>query len=130
MAVSTTHAVTVTWKNGSNQVSGIASKASDGEDNRDVTLTASQADVEVAAAFTTSNLVSIFIYSTQDLTLETNSSSAPDDTFAIKAGRPFFWQKDTGIPIPFTATVTKFFLTNGAASAADVNIRILKDSTP
>ena len=130
MAVSTTHLVTINWKNGNNQILGSVSKSSDAEDNRDVTLTASEANKEVAIAFDTADLISIYILSTQDVTLETNSSSAADDTITIKAGRPFFWQKDTGVDNPFSANVTTTFLTNGAASAADVQIRILKDGTP
>jgi hypothetical protein len=130
MATSITHSLTTSWKNGNNQLSGIASKTADGEANRSITMTASQADLEVEMAFATADLVSIFILATQDTTLETNSTSAPDDTFALKAGRPFAWQKDTGIPNPFTAAVTAFYLTNGAAAANDIEIRVQKDATP
>lgn len=110
-------------------------QTADGEDNRDVTLTASQANKEVTLAFTTSNLKSIFILATQDVKLYTNhaSGSNPDDTIQLKANVPFTWQTGTGIPVPFAGNsgdITKIYLTNDAASAADVQIRMLKDATP
>lgn len=87
-------------------------------------------DVEVAVVFTMAQLIGISINSDKDVTLETNSSSAADDTFTIKAGKTFYWSKNTGVPNPFTANVTKFFFSNAGASAATVRIRILRDGTP
>lgn len=87
-------------------------------------------DVEVAVVFTMAQLICISINSDKDVTLETNSSSAADNTYAIKAGKTFYWGKNTGIANPFTANVTKFFFSNAGAGAATVRIRILRDGTP
>jgi hypothetical protein len=125
-----TNRLTFTWANGSNSLSYTITVTDEGTFELDVDLTSLQADKEVSAAFTLAALQSIYIYSDQDVTLETNSGSAPGDTFTIKGGKPFVWYKDSGVPNPFTVAVTKFFLTNLYAGAATVKIRGLKDATP
>lgn len=87
-------------------------------------------NVEVAVVFTMAQLIGISINTDKDLTLETNDSGTPDDTFALKAGKTFYWSKNTGVANPFTADVTKFYFSNAGASAATVRIRILRDGTP
>lgn len=96
----------------------------------DVTIPGSTADVEVEIQFDTSRLKYIYIEASGTLTLETNSSSAADDTFTLTADHPFEWDSQSGIPNPFTADVTKFFLSRGSAGSVDVNIVMVKDPTP
>lgn len=77
-------------------------------------------------AFTKSLLQSIFIYSDEeDITIKTNSSSAPQDTLTIKAGEPFAWDINCGLPNPFAGNVTTAFFTNAESAATNVSVRCL-----
>lgn len=70
-------------------------------------------NVSHAIAFTAANLQSFEMLSNQDMTIKTNSSGAPDNTFNLKAGMPFMWSKSAGyFSNPFTANVTVFYVTN------------------
>lgn len=88
------------------------------------------ATTEIDCVFAFADLKSIFILSDKNLTLKTNSSGAPDQTFTIKAGIPFAWSHNSGIANPFDTNVTKFFFVNAGATADDdasVKHRILHD---
>jgi hypothetical protein len=65
--------------------------------------------------------------------IETNSSSAPADTFTLKAGCPLVWYADGGLPNPFSVDVTKIYITNALLTAANdavVELRMMLDATP
>jgi hypothetical protein len=131
-----THSIAVTWRNGSNIVTGTLTQTFDGEDNRSVAMTASEANKRVSVAFTTTNLKSIFIQNTlAAMTLYTNAASggSPNDTISIPLGVPFIWQASSGIACPFVGNagaVTDFYFTSSTAVASTVEIRIGKDATP
>lgn len=126
------HTLSFGWQSGSGTpLSASVVVSSEGEDNREVTVPLATNDVEVAIAFVLASLKSIYILSDKDVTLETNSASAPDNTFALKANKPFVWYSDSGVLNPFlTNPVTKFFFSNAGAANATVKIKCLKDSTP
>lgn len=130
--MSITHAIATTWRNGSNTLSATLTKTSTGEDNHSVDLTSSEANHQVLAAFTTSNLKSIYVYCPNAaITLYTNSpsGSSPADTIVIPLGVPFIWQSGSGVVCPFvgaSGSVTSLYLTSGTAVACTVEIRILK----
>lgn len=96
------------------------------------------ADLEIAIAFTLAELKSILLYASKALTIKTNSSSTPDDTIDLPAGKPWAWQAggpaegaNTGQLL--TADVTAFFVTNPGSTSADdttLYIRVLSDATP
>lgn len=99
-----------------------ASAAGTGVEQIDVSVPASTTDQLYTISIDISELKQIFLYTDGVLTIETNSSSAPDDTFVFAAGYPLCWQ--SGMPTidgtsqnPFDADVTKFYLTNGTGSA-------------
>ena len=78
-------------------------------------ISASQTDLLVPVSFTTANLRSIFLLSDQNLTLKTNSSGSPANTFTITANVPFVWQYQSGVTNPFGTDVTAFYVTNTPA---------------
>lgn len=103
----------------------------DGLTTRSLTIAASTTDQQVIVAFTTAALKGCYLVSTQDITIETNSSSAPDDTITLSANEPLVWHTDCGLTIPFSANVTTLYLTTGAISAsATVTLVFLHDTTP
>lgn len=58
----------------------------------------------------------VAIVADKDCTLETNSTSTPTDTFALKANKPLIWSDDDPGANPLTADVTVFYLTAPTAS--------------
>lgn len=67
-----------------------------------------------------SKLQSFFLYTDGALTLKTNSSGSPSDTFVFAAGYPFAWVLGAPFPVssatPLAADVTAFYLTNSTGS--------------
>ena len=72
----------------------------------------------------------VILSSDKYLTLETNSSSSPQETIALKEGNPLLWVKDAGLDLPFAGDVTKIFATNASGADAELKIRALFDATP
>lgn len=104
----------------------------DGEQAYDgLIATSGTPNVEVDLAFPFAKVKSVVIYSAQAMTIKSNSTSAPDDTFVVPAGKQVAWNTNDINPCPFTANVTKLYLTNGSASLTSVvKIRVLLDVTP
>jgi hypothetical protein len=125
------HTHVIQWQRGADSLSGSNTFTADGELNLEVTVNATTNDVAVAATLTIANLKALFIVSDRDVTLETNSSSAADDTIALKAGRPLMWDSTAGyFDNPFSVDVTALYLSNAGNAAATVKIRALYDATP
>lgn len=77
---------------------------------------AGSANVLLSLSFTAASVQSIFLVSTSDLTVKTNSTTAPGNTINLKAGRPLRWSASDGYYAnPFTADVTAFYITCTAA---------------
>jgi hypothetical protein len=85
-------------------------------------LTTNQA---VALTLTISEIRSMVMWSNEAVTIKTNSSGSPQDTFALVAGKPLMWDTDTWFPIPFLGNVTEMFITNSGAQSATVVLRFL-----
>lgn len=127
LAASFTHTLGWTWNDGQNSLSGTSQQTSEQTHNTDVTVAANTTDFGVDIAFNYADLKSFFMLSSTDLTLETNSGSSPGNTLTLKAGVPYVWQYGGYGSNPFSVNVTRFFLTNGTAGAATVQIRMLLD---
>jgi hypothetical protein len=128
MSISNT--LTLSWARGSETLSKSVSDSSEGALDRDVTVSNGVSNREVALEFTTAGLSAIYIVSDQDVTLETNDGTSPDDTFTLSAGKPFVWFSGCGWPCPFTEDVTALFITNASGATANVQIRGIADATP
>ncbi len=78
-----------------------------------------------------SEMKGVFMVSDQDLTLKTNSSSTPDDTINLVAGKPYFWSAGLSMPNPLSTDVTGgLFVTNSSGQEANLIIRMGQDPTP
>jgi hypothetical protein len=66
----------------------------------------------------------------RDVEIRTNALSAPDDTIALKATVPLWWTATGGAPNPFTDDVQRIFISNVGTLEAQVDLRMLYDSTP
>ena len=89
-----------------------------------------QTDVLVACVIDVSEIAMLFIVSSQDVTLETNSGAAPDDSFSLRANEPLVWHTNSYHTRPLTVDVTGLYVTNASGAAANVKVRCLYDSTP
>jgi hypothetical protein len=82
-------------------------------------------DQALAISFPFANIASVFLLSSVDMTLETNSGSTPADTITLKAGIPRIWFVGFQGVNPFTVNVTSFFLTNASGQQGIFEGRIL-----
>lgn len=94
------------------------------------TIADSSTNLLVNIAFTYADIKSVVILSDQVLTIKTNSTSAPDDTLVLAAGIPVEWQDDSIHANPFSADVTKIYVTNASGSSATLDFAVLNDATP
>ena len=129
-----THTVRLSCTGGATSVSGTITATADGEDNRtfQVPTGGPGTDKIVDIAFNKTRLVNFFVKSDQDLKLETNAiDAAGGDTVNLKADVPFWYNKDSGHVNPFaSANVTTTYWTNAGATVANVEVRVLTDTTP
>jgi len=72
-----------------------------------------------------------------EILVETNSSSAPDDSFVVESPEPMVWYKLAQAATwentnPFTADITAFYFTvsSGADSPGKIHILAVQDATP
>ncbi len=131
--MSFTQSMSWNWSGGGESVSGAVSATDSGQvDPISDTIVTATTDRQYNWQLDVSLLKMIVMLSTQDITLETNSSSAPAHTFALKANIPLMWESTNGyFTNPFGSTdVTALYVTNTSGATATLNIRGLVDATP
>jgi hypothetical protein len=80
-------------------------------------LPASSTNVEVSISWTVANTQAIFLLSSSNMTIKTNSSSSPGDTIDLIAGIPLIWDASAGYYANlFTVNVTSFYCSCTAAA--------------
>lgn len=124
-----THTFYVRWT-GSNAVAAESTSTytADAEYNLDVTVPALSTNYVMAATIDVSQMKSLYLYSSVDLTLETNSGSSPAATVSLLAGKAKIWAHDSGETNPFGSTdVTGLFAT--CTPEATFKMRALIDPT-
>jgi hypothetical protein len=108
-------------------ISATVATTADGESNRILTVppvTNLLDDYAVAAA----KLRSLYILATPcDVTLLTNSLTAPDDTLTVPGGTAFVYQAGANGTNPFHADVARIYVRNLSTQAVQVHIRSLFD---
>jgi len=87
-------------------------------------------DLEVVFPLDVSAIKAIFIKSDQDITIETNDGSSPDDTLTLTADCPYIWHENSEYTNLLTADVTSLFVTNASGAAATLEIEAIVDATP
>jgi len=92
-------------------------------------LAASASNVEHDLTLTRANLKLLVVRvsgGNGSVTVKVNSSSAPDETFTFAGGSGVIvWDARGGTANPFSADVTKLFLSNAGTTVADVDFRAL-----
>lgn len=125
-----THILGLSWNRGTDSISQTVSLTADGEHNYDITVPASTTNKQVDCVLDVSELKSIYIKSDVAVTIKTNSTGSPDNTFSIAASSPFVWYYGSGITNPIGTDVTVLYITNATSGAATVYLRFIEDDTP
>lgn len=94
------------------------------------TIADGQTDKQVTLAVDVSATKMFYIVSDQDITLETNSGSTPDDTISLKAGKPYVFVDADYNSFLLGTDVTALFFTNASGSSATVECHVITDATP
>jgi len=125
------HTIIQNWSDGrkqlvtSTQYSATGEAAIEGE-----TIADSATDYQINIAIDVTAVVSFFMLSDQDITVETNNGGAPDDTISLSADIPYIWTTDSYDSFQLGTDVTALFITNASGSTATLNVRVIQDATP
>jgi hypothetical protein len=129
LSVEITTSLRINGENKSGSAAVVAGKVDQWDLSGADKVPASSTDLEVAAVIDVSQLKFVYIKSDVAVKLETNSSSAPDNTINLEAGVPVTWVKPAAGSIPacpFSVDVTKFFFTesNGVDAAVEIIVGV------
>ncbi|QDT26798.1 hypothetical protein Enr10x_21080 [Gimesia panareensis] len=125
-----THKINQDWQAGNESLSKQITITADGEANIEVAVADGSTDLAINIAIDYSALQLLFIVADQDLTIETNDGSTPDDTLTLKAGKPIVWYDGCGYSNPLSADVTALYATNASGTDATLTVKTLQDATP
>lgn len=132
-----THATSAQVTVSGRTIKGNVNISSGNNKSVDESIPDSSTDLLVTETVDVSTLQSIIMVSDQQITVETNDGTTPQETIILKANDPLVWRKGgnqldgSDYPaIPFSADVTGFFVTNASGAAAQLKMEILNDPTP
>jgi hypothetical protein len=94
----------------------------------DDTIPAGDTNREILAAIDLSKAKVIAIKSDKNLTLKTNSSSAPANTINLLANVTYLWETGGYFANLLTTNVTKFFVTNANVTDATFAVIVLSEA--
>lgn len=88
----------------------------DGDANLDETIIPQDStDLLVSWAVDVSQIKCIVIEASEDMTIETNDGTTPDDTLNLLAGEPYIWHATSLFTNKLTVDVTELRVTNTTA---------------
>lgn len=91
----------------------------------DVTVAAGKTNQEYDIDLVASQMKVVFVKAVgAALTVKTNSTSAPDNTLTLASGESIAWANGLESSNPFTANLTKIYVTNPGSDSGTLNIRI------
>lgn len=126
MALKHTYNIVITDYMGSEVVSDKAIYSADGEFTFD-DLVPAAGSLEIDCSLTTANIVSFYLQSDQDVTLNLNEATSIQ-SISLTAGRAYFWNGDQPGANPLTPDpITKLIFTNAGLVSANVSGGFLMD---
>jgi hypothetical protein len=126
-----THKITFQWGTPGqvNALIGTISKSADAEKNMDPAISANQTNKAIDYQLVIARAKMLVLMATVDMTVKTNSSGSPANTFSLKANEPFVWTVDQGTLQDSSAVdvvdITHLYVTN--TTAGTLSIRSLYD---
>lgn len=124
------HTITVDCETPSGTLSNGKAYSGDGETLLSPVVPDASTDFDIAVAIDISQIQSISLVSDQEVLVQTNNGSSPDDEFTLKAGVMKQWTTDSYEDLFLTADVTVLYVTNASGEDAQLELRIVYDSTP
>ncbi len=77
----------------------------------------------IACSFPATGLKMFAICSDRDVTVKTNSSGSPQETWNLKANQPYSWFENNPGSAPVAGAITALYVTNN--SGADATLKVL-----
>lgn len=121
-----THTLAWSYATSGDAVNSQLAATAESETRMDVAVPASSTDLLVAYTLDFSQCKGFFLLADAAMTVETNSSSAPDQTFTLAANVPVAWVDGDGT-CPVTDDITAIYVTSAAGGT--LKIRSLVDPT-
>lgn len=116
-----THQVQTTITDGALRITTLAEQVVQAAVMIEETIVSPSTDKLVTVMIPVSQLKTFYLASDQDVTVETNNSSAPQETFNLKANKPVVWF--TGMSAaPIAGNVTALYITNSSGATATVKL--------
>lgn len=112
--------VVQTVSEGSTSLSSTTNTIVEGCDKRNETIVDAASEYNVVIGIDVSSLKVFSMKSSQVLTVKTNSSGSPQETFTLVAGRPIVWQE--GDAAIFAGDVTGLYVSNASGNDAVLEI--------
>jgi hypothetical protein len=84
----------------------------------------------VSLALDVSQIQSLILVSSRNVTLKTNNATTPTNTINLVANVPYIWNIDSYDTNKLTADVTSLFVTNSSGADALLRISAVLDPTP
>ena len=110
--MSFTHTIEVNWKGAGREIKASNNYSGDAQGpSIDVVVADATADQEVVISIDQSQIKAIFMLSSVDVLIETNSSAGTADLINLIGGKPYIWYTGSLDTNLITQDVTAMFLT-------------------
>jgi|SRR6516162_6867975 hypothetical protein len=120
------HSITTGYADEGGNVQTVINKyAGQTEKGFDGTITAGATNSPITLSWTITAMQSFMMWSSQALTVKTNSSSSPAQTFSLAANQEVVWGTLQGTTNPITLDVTQLFVTNAGSVDSQFKVRVL-----
>lgn len=120
-----THQVTAGYKGSTTVSNVVASYTGDVQIELDDDVAATTTNKEFDVAITIANIKSVCITCDKAVTIKTNSTSSPQETIVLTAGKAIIWAFDHTEAGPFLGNITKFYVTNAGSAIARFRVSAL-----
>lgn len=124
------HIITESVRSPSGTLARSQTYAASGEQNFSESVPTGQTDFDITAAIDVSAVKSFYLVSSQDVLVQTNDGTTPDNDFTLEAGVPLVWNEDSYEDFELTVDVTMFYITNASGATATIQLRCVQDATP
>ena len=110
------------------------SKSNTFSDNAELHITkdvaTAEANYEIDCTMAVAEISAVFINSTQDVILETNDGTTPDETINLVANVPYVWHENSYHVNLLATDITALFVTNTSGATATIDVHVLYNAVP
>ena len=128
--MSFTHTLRMQWSGGGRVITKDVEATGAAQTSISETVADSETNCEIAFTMDVSEIAAIYIVSSQDVTLETNSGSEAAETISLVADVPYVWHADSYYTNLLATDITALFVTNASGEEATFQLEVVYDPTP